>query len=618
MPSYKILISCFESVLKVSEPTHIDIAKALERFKVDKYGIIDNRDKETFKEFKKKLPIATFGGTFSSRSKNGLMKHSGLLTLDFDDITAPIELKADLVSRPYVYSCFISPSGKGVKALVKIPICESDKEYKEYYSALQKEFKNLDESGKDISRCCFFSYDPDIYINTECETYDQKIIEDSIPKMSNAQVKNDYSIANRVLNIIRGAVIGERHDKILKASRLMGGYVAAGRISISEAMRLLENECYAIAPQTPRENLQTIQDGLENGMLAPLEGDHELETEELEMKLGKIYYTQTDLDEEIDELYKDGLQKGYELSFESMYDKISIKLGCTTFIYGAPYCGKSQIWFEMLVDLSVRYGIKHAVYSPETGSASEIFIELMTIYGRKDFYKHPSAERMTPDELQKAKNFVDRHFVVIDPDDGVFTIEDFWTYLDIIERVFEVKISTSTADPFNEFRHDFSKDNGRQDMYIERILGENRRNARANKRHNCIITHVQDQPLQRQGEISYYEPATFRQIAGGQAWSRKGEQMISVWRPREGLLNDDGMPYEHNQTVLIVQKSKPKGIGRTGMIDLYYSAREHSYYEMKWGQPYFPSRVRDGIGITSEDKKQTPITQSKEFDDAPF
>jgi|TARA_Y100000296_G_C5149590_1_gene245653 hypothetical protein len=384
----------------------------------------------------------------------------------------------------------------------------------------------------------------------------------------------------------------------------MGGYVASNKISQQEAIRLLEQECNNIAPHTPTENLKTIIDGLENGLLSPLHDCVELKQEETEMKLGKIYFTANDKSDEIDKLWSEGRQKGYELSFQNTKDKISVKLGCTTFIYGAPYSGKSQIWFEYLVDLSVHHGLRHAIYSPETGKAAEVFIEIMTIYMQKDFYQ--GTNRMTTTEKDRAKEFIDRHFIVIDPDDGIFTIEDFWSYIDIVERVFETEIHTTCADPFNEFAHDYSKDNNRQDSYLERVLGANRRNARTNNRHNCLITHVQNIQQQKQGELMFYPPATPHQIAGGQAWFRKGEQMLSCWRPKEGLNDNHGNPYEKNQLVLIIQKSKPKGIGETGSLDFFYDVRMHSYYEEIAGIKFFAKREK------AEEKKPFPVVSHQE------
>ena len=396
-------ITCFENFSKVSDPKHQNLESILNRFKEDKNDIEGMRKKTNFKELKRSLPIACFGGVFNHRSKEGLIKSSQLLTLDFDDVTNLEEKRKEITDKPYTLACFISPSGNGLKALIKIPQCKTDKEYKEYYNGIRTIFDKIDESGKDISRACFFAYDPNIYINYNCETFTKKLEDKTnIPKLNKGQIKNDYHLASRILNIIRNAVPGERHNKILNASRLMGGYVASEKISQHEAMRLLEQECYHIAPDTPRENLQTITDGLENGLLAPLNDFIELEKEESEMRLGKIYFTLKDKEQEIEELWTNGRSKGYELSFNNCKDKISFKLGCTSFVYGAPASGKSQLWFEFLVDLSVNHGLKHAIYSPETGNAHEVFIEIMTIYAQKDFFD--GSNRMNNEEKENAKD----------------------------------------------------------------------------------------------------------------------------------------------------------------------------------------------------------------------
>ena len=62
--------------------------------------------------------------------------------------------------------------------------------------------------------------------------------------------------------------------------------------------------------------------------------------------------------------------------------------------------------------------------------------------------------------------------------------------------------------------------------------------------------------------------------------------MFSVWRPREGLKDENGYPYEKNESILMIQKSKPKGIGATGDISFFYSVSKHAYSE-RVGDSYF-------------------------------
>ena len=77
----------------------------------------------------------------------------------------------------------------------------------------------------------------------------------------------------------------------------------------------------------------------------------------------------------------------------------------------------------------------------------------------------------------------------------------------------------------------------------------------------------------------YYPPASFREVAGGQSWARKGMGMISVYRPPEYLKDENGRPFEQNTTLLDIQKIKPKGSGKKGTAVMYYDTKKHRFYE---------------------------------------
>lgn len=166
-----IKISAFKRFSDVNNPYNRDVFKCFERIQngasKDK---IEELRKTGNKEIKNSLPCYTFSGTFSNRSEIGLKKHSGLIILDFDHVGTfddAVIFRDSVSDSEFVFCAFISPSGDGVKVLIKIPSIAS--EHKLYYNSIFKHFdsKFLDDSGKDVSRLCFESYDPDIYINPE-------------------------------------------------------------------------------------------------------------------------------------------------------------------------------------------------------------------------------------------------------------------------------------------------------------------------------------------------------------------------------------------------------------------------------------------------------------------
>ena len=584
------MISVFKNITDTASPFKQNIRGILERFKKDdRYNIsaMANMPKAQYAEAKRNLPVVCFGGLFSTRSKAGLEKSSGLLVLDFDGIN-PDDYKKLLAADPHCYSVFNSPSGKGVKALMLIKEVANDDEYKRYFMHFKKKYPAIDDSGKDISRACFFCHDPKLYTNEEAK----RLMLSDLPKANDRPakqidpIKNDYATLSRICSIIRNAQEGNRHTKILAAARLAGGYVASKALTYSEAERILLQEADA-KNEDWKDNLKSVRDGLENGIKSPLSAEKlkkELESEEQLLKLGKIYYTVTDKRKEILNLYENGIQKGYDIGFDEVDSKYTCKLGATTYLYAAPFMGKTQWWFWYCIHLSKKHGLRHAIYSPETGKTEDIFADLAQTVAKQDFYGTYN-KQMNRKSLDEALEFIDKYFIIIDPDDGVLSVKSFYAYVDEIERVYNVKVHTATADPFNEFEKDLREFGGREDIYLERVLTEVRQNARINDRHNCIITHVQAQQILNEGGLRYYPMPTYREIAGGQAWSRKGMAMIAGWRPKEGLCDENGEPYPQNSTILEVQKSKPKGIGSLGRMNLLYNVNTHNYTDFNGNEP---------------------------------
>jgi hypothetical protein len=131
-------------------------------------------EKEKRNELKKQLPSICFSGTFKNRSIAGLIKPSGVICLDFDGFEDAETLRTwrdTLTAWEYTYALFTSPSGDGLKLLVRIP-AEADK-HKAYFDAIAEvwDCTYFDKGTSDISRVCYESYDPDLYHNPDALTW---------------------------------------------------------------------------------------------------------------------------------------------------------------------------------------------------------------------------------------------------------------------------------------------------------------------------------------------------------------------------------------------------------------------------------------------------------------
>lgn len=134
-------------------------------------------DKKSRNELKKQLLSICWSGTFKKRQDNLLINHSGLVGLDFDHVQDMDDLRKTLMADPFVHVLFTSPSGDGIKVVVRIPA--DPKTHKGSFEALMEHFKveEFDKVNSNLSRVCYESYDPDIYYNPGSQTFTD-IVED--------------------------------------------------------------------------------------------------------------------------------------------------------------------------------------------------------------------------------------------------------------------------------------------------------------------------------------------------------------------------------------------------------------------------------------------------------
>lgn len=153
------------------------------------------------KELKLALPGFTPGGTFNSRRvASNINEYSGIIHLDYDHLE-PNELndiKAKLRSDVYTYAFFESPS-QGLKVFVKSE--SSVDTHKDYFNAIRDHYDKLigiesDKSIKDIARLCFYSYDPELYINETAKIY-SVIVQESL---TGQDVSNTFNLLTKCIS----------------------------------------------------------------------------------------------------------------------------------------------------------------------------------------------------------------------------------------------------------------------------------------------------------------------------------------------------------------------------------------------------------------------------------
>jgi len=216
--------------MDTSTPFHRPVEVILKRIKDGSSKVLckkirTEKDKEARNRLKQELPAICFSGSFNKRADNSIIEHSGLICLDFDNFKKKQDMlskKEELTKDKYTFSVFVSPSGNGLKVLVKIPAQEEG--HKNYFLALEKHYNSphFDKACKNISRVCYESFDPLLFYNpnsktwTEMEAEEHEHLNHRTSRIT-LKVDDENEIVRRLRrwwDVKYGMVDGERNNNI--------------------------------------------------------------------------------------------------------------------------------------------------------------------------------------------------------------------------------------------------------------------------------------------------------------------------------------------------------------------------------------------------------------------
>ena len=272
-------------------------------------------DESLIPQLKSELPCILYAGEFTLKLTNDkgadtcrkdecLTKHSSYVPIDIDDIDNIDEVIESLKQDQFIHALWKSPTGSGCHGLIKIG---DGRNHRRHYNAIIKRYKVLDTTARNESRVLYASYDPDMYINLYSSTFYD--VEDE-PEQVRAEYgpligsgTTDYKKLDIAAKMIRLAPDGEKHNVLLKASVLLGGFISAGKVERDVAESILYHEISKRSIESAEAARHTIRDGITYGMLAPI---HETENSYNEA-LEYINYAEDELnflsDVGADELY---------------------------------------------------------------------------------------------------------------------------------------------------------------------------------------------------------------------------------------------------------------------------------------------------------------------------
>ena len=452
------------------------------------------------KKLKLQLPVVLFSGEFKERKDDALIDHSGLIVLDFDHLEDVNEIKRNLATDSYVFAVWVSPSGTGLKALVKIKFPER---HRDQFRGLVKYFDKqygleVDGSGVNESRACFESYDPELVYKENSEVFTGIVTEKSENRpqvVAKVALGTDYTKLATAARMIAAAGDGHKHEALRNAAVLCGGYIAAGTIEEDEAVRVLFREILKREIDSEEQARMTIRDGIEYGKKMPIsevisEENRLIKEQDLDqMDLGFISSDDDDfawIEKFATGLIIPGLDTGNE-----RWDKYFRYKKELLVANGHSNVGKTTVMLYLIMNSAIRHNWKWVIYSAENKTA----LLKKTLM---EFLVDRPIDRMTYLERKLAFNWVQEQFVII-------SNREVYGYKDLILMCEKLRraqtVDAFFIDPYNALKIQMSGHNGLSTHeYHYEAISEFLIYTEANEMATWINMHAASEAQRRKGQ----------------------------------------------------------------------------------------------------------------------
>jgi hypothetical protein len=577
------MITIFSNIFDKT-PHYVSVDVAIDRIRKGKSAeriaeIRTQIDKDRANNLKKNLPSVCFSGKFNERVDSGLIEHSGFIVLDFDDVEDVDDFKRNLFTTEYIYACWVSPGGNGVKALVRIA---DGSRHREHFDALRELFPTVDRSGVNVSRVCYESYDPDILVRKNATVFTKLL---SQTKVKSVEVVTDYTaiyqtIIKWLANRNDAFRTGERNSYIYKLASACcrygipegnAVYLIVGSYAINNSS-FSEQECVS-AIKSAYKSPQNIFGSatMTNGVLVDSKSRDEVVISRSDdfydpsVKAKDVLYGE-DVKESAMQIYDSGREAVKPWGIPMLDKHFKRRKKEITLLSGIGNYGKG-LWSKYLMLLrSIMFKEKWAIFAPEDNPAEEFYIDLVEmLLGASTDVANPS--RPSRARYEWAYDWVSKHFFFLDP----VSITPTPDYIKekFLELIIKESVDGCVIDPFNQMANDYSKSGGRDDKYLETFLSDVQRFAQINNVYMDIVAHPK--AMRKEGSQNYPMPGVF-DLAGGAMWNNKVDNIMMYHRP-----NHQEDPTDPTAEVAFLKIKKQKITGIKGTITIEYDFRQRRF-----------------------------------------
>lgn len=580
------VITIYPNVNTTDKPSFITLKTELNRIKTGGKGIdhimairreTDNNRRNSLKE---RLPSVVFTGHFINRKDKGLKQYSRIVTIDFDHVG--ISFKDEIIKDPYVLAAWISPSGDGVKVLYHV----STDNHVGHYRAILQKFPQADTKNKNISRVCYESYDPDIYINTEALVWDSIIEEPTYEAktITYKDIEQDSEIIYKHLKTYsekRGAFIeGNRNNFLMYLLASCNRY----GISKHDAGYLVSTDYVSGSTDFRGEEFERIINGVykrysfEHGTKAFEK--HETKDKNIQSLVNadldtfiipddlKDFIFANDVKPEMLAAFNEGRRTGETTYFREIDPHYKWAKGEVTVLHGIGNYGKTSFMMQLMLCKSIMEGTKWIIFSPEQYPPDTFFDDLVQSYiGKTTLFG--AYDKMTESEFRKGIEFVNEHFTYVYPKEASHNVD--YILEQFGKGIIKHRADGVMIDPFNMLDRDWGK-YARDDQYVGDCLTKFKRFALLNSVYFIVVAHPKGMGMSKMKDGNYSCPDMF-DLAGGAIWGAKSDNIIAYHRP---TFHTDKTSTDFQFISQKIKKQKLNGI--PGEIQGTYSRGSGRYF----------------------------------------
>lgn len=251
---------------------------------------------------------------------------------------------------------------------------------------------------------------------------------------------------------------------------------------------------------------------------------------------------------DVEDQFKNGIVQGETTGKISELDKkFSVFLGQLMVITGIPNHGKSPFALFVMVCLSIRYGWRWALFTPEHHPLTIFIVRLCELLLGK---QAKPIVGFSDSEKQLAKSFISEHFYFIQPEDDDLCLDNILDKAKILVKSKGIK--GFLLDPWNKLEHNL-KSGDTEHNYISREMDKITKFSERSLVFSIVIVHPKKMPKQKNSNM--FEVPTLYDISGSSNWYNKPQIGVTFYRNFEtgnSEIHIKKMKYSHQGEVSVV------------------------------------------------------------------